>query len=71
MLETRVVAEVGRGYGVIHIAVIAMVGEVEDANRAPQGMFTQPGNEKKPEILGDLHIERVKVGKRRLLGGPT
>jgi hypothetical protein len=45
MLEAGVVAELGRRYCVIHIALVAVVCDIEHAGRGPQGVFTHPGDD--------------------------
>ena len=71
MLEAGIVAEVGRRYGVIHVAEIAVVGDIEDADRAPQGVFAHPGNERNPEVFGDLQIKGNEGGEAAAVGRPT
>ena len=48
-----------------------MVGDIEDADRAPQGVFTHQGMNGSWKSLEVCKSKERKVGKRRLLGGPT
>src|SRR5439155_2333637 len=68
MLESRKVAEEGRGDIREHVSGIRVVSEIVDANRAAKLVVLQPGKEGQAKVLRQFQVKGKEVRETQAVG---